>query len=63
MNSAADGLADLSGSRSSGGWKVMRGLEKITKATVNKDGVHGVLSHHFLKGVIHCGYVLLGDCN
>lgn len=64
MNSAADGFADLSGSRSSGGWKVMCGLEKMTKATVNsEDGVHRVLSRHFLKGVVHCEYVLLRDSN
>lgn len=51
---AAGALED---GRSCVGWK------KITKATVNKDGVQGILSHHFLNGVIHCGYVLLGDCN
>lgn len=35
VNSAADGLADLSGCQSSGGWKVVGGLRRITEGTVN----------------------------
>lgn len=34
MNSTADGLADLSGCRSSGGWMVMGGLKRITEDAV-----------------------------
>ena len=36
MNSTADGLADLSGRRSPGGWKVMGGLKRITEGIVIK---------------------------
>lgn len=36
MNSTTNGLADLSGCWSSGGWKVMGGLKTITEGTVIK---------------------------
>lgn len=36
VNSAADGLADLGGCWSPGGWKVMAGLNTITESTVIK---------------------------
>lgn len=35
VNSAADGLADLGGCRSSGGWKVVGGLERSAGGPVN----------------------------
>lgn len=34
VNSAADGLADLRGCRSSGGWKVVSGLERSAEGPV-----------------------------
>lgn len=36
VDSAADGLADLGGGRSSGGWKVVGGLQRITGGGVSK---------------------------
>lgn len=42
MNSTADGLSDFSGCWSSGGWKVMGGLNTITEGTVIKIRVQKV---------------------
>lgn len=55
MNSTADGLADLGGCWSPGGWEVMGGLKTITEG--QKEGPTGILKElqlPFLMGILHC---------
>lgn len=60
MNSTADGLADLGGCRSPGGWKVVGGLKRITEGIVIKrrglqeSELYNRVITPFLGVVFHC---------